>query len=111
MSEHADTTARITLDGDWSIGCVTERLNELISHLGSLLAGRGAAAAPLKPEICVRNVETIDASGCQLLAVFVRHLRRHGFAPEIVNPSEHFRSSVSLLGFDDELEGTGGPGK
>ncbi|WP_298272451.1 STAS domain-containing protein [Geobacter sp.] len=111
MSEQADTPARITLGGDWSISGVTERLNELTVHLGSLLAGRGAAAPPPKSEICVRDVETIDASGCQLLAVFVRHLRRHGFAPAIVNPPEHFRSSVSLLGFDDELEGTGGPGK
>ncbi|AJE04508.1 STAS domain-containing protein [Geobacter pickeringii] len=106
MPEHADTTARIALSGNWSICCVTDRLSELTTHLGSLLAGREADASTSR-EICVRDVESIDASGCQLLAVFLRHLRRHGFAPTIVNQPEHVRSSMAMLGFDAELEGTG----
>lgn len=108
MPEHADTAARIALSGNWSICCVTERLSELTTHLGALIAGRDANASPTRSEICVRDVESIDASGCQLLAIFLRHLHRHGFAPAIVNPPEHFRSIMALLGFDAELEGTEG---
>jgi len=108
MPEQDETSLRILLGGNWTIAGITDRLNELTAHLETLLTCRENAVAPLNSVICVGGVEAIDACGCQLLAIFLRHLRQHGFVPTIVNHPEHFRSSVAMLGFGDELEGTGG---
>jgi anti-anti-sigma regulatory factor len=77
MPEHADTTNRIALNGDWSIIGINCRLHELSTYLKTLRANRERTADSLnlKMKICVDGVETIDASGCQLLAVFLRHVR------------------------------------
>lgn len=107
MPEHADITSRIALDGDWSLAGITSRLKELTTHLETLRACRDSSNTPLNLEVCVGGVETIDASGHQLLAVFLRLVSLNSFAPMIVNQTDHFRSSVAMLGFDTDLKGGG----
>ena len=107
MTKHADTRTRIALNGDWSIIGITYRLHELSNHLKTFSIN-GKSTASLNLEFCVSGVETIDASGCQLLALFLRHLRQKGFTTTIVNPPDQFRSIVTMLGFGTELEVTEG---
>lgn len=104
MTEKANENIPIKLCGDWSITGVSKQLSTLTAHLETLLTGR--AADPL-PQICVREVEAIDASGYQLLAVFLRHVRGHGLSPVLVNTPDHLRTALETLGFATEFDGTG----
>lgn len=105
MSEHSDTPPGIILGGDWTNIGIIERLSEVCDHLGALLSSRRSNAEPLDSRICLSGVETIDASGCQLLAIFFRHVRQHGLRPIVINLPEDFRLSMELFGFSSELEG------
>lgn len=58
-----------------------------------------------KPEAAVldlRQVDHIDACGCQLLALFLEHLRRHGILPTACLGPE-VAAQISLLGFSENL--------
>ena len=108
MSLSCDTPAPIKLHGDWSICSVTARLSELCAHLEALRTGTGGAEqVPHRPAICLENLEAIDASGCQLLAVFLRHARSQGISPVFVNAPAHFMASLATLGFAAEFRGAG----
>ncbi|BEH08812.1 MULTISPECIES: STAS domain-containing protein [Geobacter] len=108
MTENAGTTARIALSGDWAITGVSTRLSELTAHLHALVPRTpNSGDASMGPEICLAAVETIDASGCQLLSVFFDHLRRHGLSPRPVNLPGHVQACADLLGFAPVMERTG----
>jgi anti-anti-sigma regulatory factor len=51
-------------------------------------------------ELDLRQVEHIDACGCQLLALFLEHLRRHGIMPTACLGPE-VAAQISLLGFSE----------
>lgn len=108
MTGNSDTTACITLCGDWSITGVSARLSELTAHLDALVLNTpDAGDASTGPEICLAGVEAIDASGCQLLAVFFAHLRRNGLSPRLVNLPGHVHACADLLGFAPVMERAG----
>lgn len=108
MSVSCDIHTPIKLHGDWSICSVTARLSELCAHLETLRTGtRTAERVPHRPAICLENLEAIDASGCQLLAVFLRHARSQGISPIFVNAPTHFMTSLATLGFAAEFRGAG----
>lgn len=108
MTGNSDTTACITLCGDWSITGVSARLSELTAHLDALVLNTpDAGDASMGPEICLAGVEAIDASGCQLLAVFFAHLRRNGLSPRLVNLPGHVHACADLLGFAPVMERAG----
>lgn len=51
-------------------------------------------------ELDLRPVDRIDACGCQLLALFLEHLRRHGIMPAVCLGPE-VAAEISLLGFSE----------
>ena len=104
----ASTTSRVTLGGDWTNAGVIARLSELTTNLESLFSARhGAGGSVSGPEICLLGIESIDASGCQLLDIYFQHLRRYGFTPVIVTSPDHIRSCVEGLGFNHLFERAG----
>lgn len=66
----------------------------------------GAATAPPRDfEIDMTRVDDIDACGCQLLALFVEHLKRRGAEPLACGASGEVREKIRALGFDPETLG------
>ena len=100
--------SRLCLDGDWSMSGVSERFPLLAKHLSLLsdsLPGQefqGDESNSL-PEIDLAGLNALDACGCQLLALFIRNLRRYGLAPRVTNIPDTFRAKIHFLGFDREF--------
>lgn len=101
-------TFRLCLDGDWSMSGVAERFPLLARHLSLLSASppdqeiQGKESNKL-PEIDLAGLNALDACGCQLLALFIRSLRRYGFTPCVTNIPDTFRAKINFLGFDREF--------
>lgn len=95
---------RIALDGDLSMVGIKEGFQILERHVVSraeVAAEGGGQNVPL--EIDLTGVKELDACGCQLLAVFLNNLRRHGAAVCSVKLNEACRMKIHNLGFDDEI--------
>ena len=101
MNENTATTRTISLNGDWSIANVGAQLQPLANQLAGL---RAAGANVRQVEVNLADIETIDASGMQLIALFLRHVRMAGVEPVFVNPTHEFLASISLLGFEADFE-------
>lgn len=103
MSASAHDTTRINLCGNWSINGVAAQLPFLNSSMSSFTTG----APRQQAEICTQGIESIDASGCQLLAVFFHSIRRNGHEPKLLNPSPTLRGSLETLGFTPVFDSEG----
>ena len=88
---------RATLQGAWDIIAVTERLKFPCGELDLLLEANPRQS---RLEIDLARVTGIDACGCQLLAVFVARLKRHGIAALPCGIPPEIMDQVGLLGFD-----------
>jgi len=95
MSASIPDTTRINLCGNWSITGVAEQLPYLNSSMESFSTGTPRQQA----EIYVEEIESIDASGCQLLAIFFHSIRKNGHEPKLLNPSTILRENLKTLGF------------
>ena len=92
----------MTLRGDFSIEGVGEQWAALLKVLSESEANHGRAdLAP--PTIDLTQVETLDACGCQLLALFLRRLKDRGMAAPRLTLSQYCREQIHFLGFTDEL--------
>ena len=91
---------RATLQGEWNINVAVERLKFLDGELDLLLE---ADPRQSRLEIDLAQVTGIDACGCQLLAVFVARLKRHGIAALPCRIPSEIMDEVRLLGFADAL--------
>lgn len=107
MQESASGKMFIKLCGNWSITGVSEQLRFLKDQLQSM-SSPNAADAPnpgeSDPEIDVHDVEQIDLSGYQLLAIWLRHVKMLGFSPVLVNVPETFRQDIRYFGFGAEFD-------
>lgn len=65
------------------------RLNELVERKTE------------RAELDLRQVDQIDACGCQLLALFLENLRRHGITPTACHLGPEAAAQISLLGFSE----------
>lgn len=101
MAEHAPEKLTIKLDGDWSMTGVTQQLLPLTEHLAAL---SDIPPHQTQPVLDLSGVALIDACGCQLLTILLRHLRLLGFSPVLTNIPEEFRLNIELLGFGQEFE-------
>ncbi len=99
MAEAKRKTKRIALAGDWSVTGVADRLKALQKQR---LTVKGAGGGD-ELVVDVGGIEAIDACGCQLLALWLRHLRREGVAPRLDNGSVELTGYIRLLGFAEEL--------
>jgi len=95
MSASTPDTTRINLCGNWSINGIAEQLPFLNSSMNRFMSG----APRQQAEICVQGIESIDASGCQLLAVFFHSIRKNGHEPRLLNPPATLRENLETLGF------------
>lgn len=95
MSTEMPVTTRIKLCGNWSIDGVAEQLLFLKSFLSNVTSDVPRHLT----EICVQDVESIDASGYQLLAIFFHSLKSIGHEPKLLNPSTSLREKLETLGF------------
>jgi anti-anti-sigma regulatory factor len=100
-SETSTPLNKLLLQGDWGISEAGERLSFLNGEFNLLL---GADPRPAGVEIDLAAVDSIDACGCQLLAVFRENLKRYqldlatcGIPPEIAG-------QICLLGYSDLIE-------
>ena len=107
MQESASGKMFIKLCGNWSITGVTDQLRFLKDQLQSMSSPNAADAltpGENDPEIDVQDVEQIDLSGYQLLAIWLRHVKMLGFSPVLVNVPETFRQDIRFLGFGAEFD-------
>lgn len=88
----------IQLSGDWSIFSIAEKMPLLMEKLRAL-----SGESRRSPIIDLAAVESIDVSGWQLLAMWLRHCRTLGCEPVMVNIREDLRKRLELLGFDAEF--------
>ena len=100
-----DTTI---LQGDWTMDGAGQRLKLLAGELAQLLA---AEPRPPRVEIRLAELTSVDACGCQLLAVFLENLKRHGIAPAPGFIPPEVMEKIRLLGFADSFASTEAPGK
>ena len=94
----ASEIVKIKLSGDWTIDSIAEqygRLKEL------RLPEETPMAMPVV--IDVGEITTLDASGCQLLAVWLRHVKALQFQPEVVNMADDFKRYLTSVGFYSEI--------
>lgn len=95
----------IPLEGDWSIGEVTDKFTLLTQQLARLsescpsIDPQGGETRGVV-EIDLAGITTLDACGCQLLAHFLRALQLSGLCTRISTIPQTFVSQIHLLGFD-----------
>jgi len=94
----------INLHGDLSLVGVRDQYSILKQYFAEMGAdsttGNGLAEAV---DIDLSEVQTLDACGCQLLAVFIRKLRQFGVEEVVLKMSDVLREKIHGLGFDNEL--------
>ncbi len=99
MAQAKRKTKHIALTGDWSVAGVADRLTALQKQRLTAKVSGGEDALVID----VGGIDAIDACGCQLLALWLRHLRREGLAPRLANSNAELSSYIRLLGFAEEL--------
>lgn len=99
---------RILLGGDWSMNGLTQQLPHLVEHLASL-PDSNANKEHMKDsranlaELALVGINEFDASGCQLLAIFLNNLKQRGVMPRIMAIPDAIRKKIQFLGFDREI--------
>jgi ABC-type transporter Mla MlaB component len=94
----------ITLSGDMSMVGVKEQFSALELHLAKRADVQSSGFDPCQPyEIDLTGIQVLDACGCQLLALFLRGLRKTGIAEISLKLSEEYRNKIRSLGFEHEL--------
>lgn len=91
------TSATITLGSDWSVAGITDRWAQVSILLADLKTKTDRAGNKLL--ISLHNMECLDACGCQLLALFVRDLKKLDIEPCLVQVPEGLRNTIDTLGF------------
>ena len=99
--------SRICLDGDWSMSGVAERFQTVAKQISlwsnsPISQASQQSAAHVTPEIDLAGIAELDASGCQLLAMFIRNLRENGITPMLTNIPDIFMAKIHFLGFGHE---------
>lgn len=95
---------KLILKGDFSVAGVNEQMPFLIQHLAV-----ETAAMPMRIDrdlpypVDLSEVQVLDACGCQLLAIFLRALRKQGVELFSFALSDYYRKQIHLLGFDEAI--------
>jgi anti-anti-sigma regulatory factor len=101
-------SSRISLLGEWDSGYALVRLSQLASESDLLLQ---AEPRPERVAIDLSGISCLDACGCQMLAVFLGNLERHGVMPELCGTPAELWEQIRLLGFLEALGLAGAPEK
>lgn len=100
-SETSTPVNKLLIQGDWSISNAGERLRFLNGEFNRLL---GADPKPAGVEIDLAAVDSIDACGYQLLAVFRENLRRYRLEVATCGIPPEIAGQMRLLGYSDVIE-------
>lgn len=100
MAEKAPEELTLKLTGDWSMTGVTQQLVPLTEHLAALSK---ADPQRIQPIVDLADIALLDACGCQLLAILLRHLKILGFAPTMNSIPDELRDHIEHLGFGHEF--------
>ncbi len=95
---------RITLEGDLTLVGVKEQAILMARHIVRIeenLADKKDQSHSL--DIDLTGMQSLDACGCQLLAVFMRNLRERGAREISLKLNDDFRAKIHSLGFDDDI--------
>ena len=103
-AETSSTPTRgIRLPGEWVTSEAVEHFRLLTGEFDLLLE---RDPRPCRIEIDVTGVTSLDACGCQLLAVFLGNLKRCGILPETFGVHPEIADQIRLLGFADRFDFT-----
>lgn len=108
MSGETSDRIRITLNGDWSMNGVTRQLPHLVEHLATLpdslsSKDRQASGAEIQSEVVMAGIDELDASGCQLLTLYILLLKQKGVMPLLTDIPDAIKEKIQYLGFGREL--------
>ncbi|HEU0264680.1 MAG TPA: STAS domain-containing protein [Geobacterales bacterium] len=98
MAGRSNGVKRVCLSGDWTIAGVSAQMGEL-RKIKASQKRKADQGEPLPLEIDLSGVEAIDASGCQLLVLWLNHLRRQGGAPHVSGVPAEMTGFFTQLGF------------
>jgi len=108
MSIHL-TASGATMDGDWTLAGAARNLDSLAGLLHRIQAGNEKNL-----RIDCRNVSKADASGLQVLHVWLECARMRGVEPTLVNVPEKLLNSMqglsgrfSIVPYHDEVKMAG----
>lgn len=106
MSGNADGNT-ITLSGDWSMNGVADQMPYLLEQLAlfpelSSSQEKQPGVVQGQPKIII-EIDELDASGCQLLTLFVLMMERKGFMPLLTNLTDAVKEKIQYLGFGRQL--------
>lgn len=104
MKAEPDGVSGLALKGDFSITGVSGQLPllaEYLTRMAEMAPGRLGTVPPY--EIDMTNIQTLDGCGCQLLAIFFRHLRRSGAGRLSLSLNREHRDKFHLFGFDSDI--------
>ena len=100
MTKKKSPLATITLAGDYSIAGVSDQLPILQQLLKEATEVRQKAGNIVSPcQINLSGLQTLDACGCQLLAIFLHKLRAEGLTDFSFTLDEFQREQIHLFGF------------
>jgi anti-anti-sigma regulatory factor len=100
MQLDANPSSGVSLPGEWITSAALERLNQLGGELDRLLK---TDPRPSRVAIDLAGVKSLDACGCQLLALFLGNLKRYGIEPEPCCIPAELGEQIRLLGFQEVL--------
>ena len=95
MQRTTSDPTRVMLHGEWTMNEASERLKFLVDELNLRLEGK---PRPDRAAIDLAGVTEVDACGCQLLALFLEHLKGHGIIPEPGGITPQVSEMIQLLG-------------
>ena len=97
MASENETTV-ISLDGDWVVSTINQQMQCLI---GRRKAAPAVDGSPIV--IDMSSVESLDASGCQLLASFVKVIEKDGLKPRLASMPASFQELFESLGYAESV--------
>jgi len=98
----------ITLSGDWSMNGVNHQIQNLVEVLETISNSlsnpeRQPSAAEIESKVVMTGIDELDASGCQLLTLFVQLLKQKGVMPLFTDIPDAIKEKIQVFGFDREL--------
>lgn len=102
MTVSSQKTPGLTLAGDWSVAGIADQWAQVSNYLSRMKQQISPAASEATDQpllLDMSGIETLDACGCQLLAIFVRDMQEIGIATSLSAMPEPIRCIINTLGF------------
>lgn len=100
----------VFLSGEWVITAMSDQLQCLMGHRSKLSSAEEEVCTegqtlPTKEPVTfdMGDIESLDASGCQLLTAFMKIMEKDGFEPRIASMPASFRELLEKLGYRDTV--------